>query len=109
VLSDFLDANFEDALKVAGKKHDVIGIKVYDKMDMIMPEIGLIETEDSETGEKRWIDTDNDLVRQDYQNNFYAWSESCKNILNRAGCDLLHIRTDEDYVKVLQKFFISRN
>lgn len=109
VLSDFIDDGFEDALKVAGKKHDVIGIKVYDKMDMQLPEIGLIETEDSETGEKRWIDTSDVLVRQEYQENFFKWSETCKNMFVKAGCDLLHIRTDEDYVKVLQKFFISRN
>jgi uncharacterized protein (DUF58 family) len=109
VLSDFIDDNFEDALKVAGKKHDVIGVKVYDKMDMQLPEVGLIETEDSETGEKKWIDTDDVLVRQDYQSNFFSWSDTCKNIFVKAGCDLLHIRTDEDYVKVLQKFFISRN
>jgi uncharacterized protein (DUF58 family) len=108
ILSDFIDNNFEESLKVAGKKHDVIGIKVYDKMDMQLPEIGLIETEDSETGEKKWIDTDNLLVRQDYQANFFLWSDTCKNIFLKAGCDLLHIRTDEDYVKVLQKFFISR-
>lgn len=109
ILSDFIDDKFEDALKVAGKKHDVIGIKVYDKMDMQLPVIGLIETEDSETGEKRWIDTGDSLVRQEYQENFFAWSDTCKNIFLKAGCDLLHIRTDEDYVKVLQKFFISRN
>lgn len=109
LLSDFIDDNFEDALKVAGKKHDVIGIKVYDKMDMQLPEIGLIETEDSETGEKRWIDTNDSLVRQEYHENFFKWSENCKNMFVKAGCDLLHIRTDEDYVKVLQKFFISRN
>lgn len=109
VLSDFINDDFEDALKVAGKKHDVIGIKVYDKMDMQLPEIGLIETEDSETGEKKWVDTANVVVRQQYQANFFAWSEACKNIFTKAGCDLLHIRTDEDYVKVLQKFFISRN
>jgi uncharacterized protein (DUF58 family) len=109
VLSDFIDEKFEDALKVAGKKHDIIGIKVYDKMDMQLPEIGLIETEDSETGEKKWIDSSDLLARQEYQENFFAWSETCKNIFLKAGCDLLHIRTDEDYVKVLQKFFVSRN
>jgi uncharacterized protein (DUF58 family) len=109
VLSDFIDDKFEDALKVAGKKHDVIGIKVYDKMDMQLPEIGLIETEDSETGEKKWIDSGDLVVRQEYQENFFAWSETCKNMFLKAGCDLLHIRTDEDYVKVLQKFFVSRN
>lgn len=108
LLSDFIDDKFEDALKVAGKKHDVIGIKVYDKMEMRLPEIGLIETEDSETGEKLWVDTGDPYVRQDYEDNFFGWSEACKNIFLKAGCDLLHIRTDEDYVKVLQKFFISR-
>jgi uncharacterized protein (DUF58 family) len=109
ILSDFIDSRFEDALKVAGKKHDVIGIKVYDKMDMQLPAIGVIETEDSETGEKKWVDTSDILVRQEYQENFFAWSQTCKNIFLKAGCDLLHIRTDEDYVKVLQKFFVSRN
>jgi uncharacterized protein (DUF58 family) len=108
LLSDFIDNKFEDALKVAGKKHDVIGIKVYDKMEMQLPEIGLIETEDAETGEKLWVDTGDPYIRQDYQDNFFGWSEACKNIFLKAGCDLLHIRTDEDYVKVLQKFFISR-
>jgi uncharacterized protein (DUF58 family) len=109
LLSDFIDENFEDALKVAGKKHDVIGVKVYDKMDMELPEIGLIETEDAETGEKKWVDTNDILVRQEYQSDFFSWSGACKNIFLKAGSDLLHIRTDEDYVKVLQKFFISRN
>lgn len=109
VLSDFLDSDFEDSLKVAGKKHDVTGIKVYDKMEMALPDFGLTELEDSETGRKQWIDTSDFLVRQNYQAAFFNHTEYCKNIFLRAGCDLLHIRTDEDYVKVLKKFFISRN
>ena len=109
VMSDLLDRHFEDALKVAGKKHDVIGIKVYDKMEMELPPIGLIEAEDAETGEKKWIDTTDVVARQHYQSAFFQHTEYCKNVFRKAGCDLLHIRTDEDYVKVLQKFFISRN
>lgn len=109
VLSDFLDDNFEDALKVAGKKHDVIGVKVYDKMDMQLPNIGLMEIEDAETGQRRWIDTADYLLRQNYQAEFFKYTEYCKSIFTKAGCDLLHIRTDEDYVKVLKKFFVSRN
>ena len=109
MLSDFIDDHFEEALKVAGKKHDIIGVKVYDKMDMELPEIGLIETQDAETGARRWIDTHDILVRQDYQNNFFAWTETCKKFFMKAGSDLLHIRTDEDYVKALKKFFTSRN
>jgi uncharacterized protein (DUF58 family) len=114
-LSDFIEENrpgeerFEDALKVAGKKHDVIGIKVYDKMDMELPAIGLIEAEDSETGGKYWVDTDDFLVRTNYQQHFFNQTEQCKSIFQKAGCDLLHLRTDEDYVKILQRFFVGRN
>ena len=109
ILSDFLDEKFDDALKVAAKKHDVIGIKVYDKMDMQLPEAGLLEVQDAETGKIRWIDTNDYLVRTNYQQRFFSATENCKSIFLKAGCDLLHIRTDEDYVKVLQKFFIGRN
>jgi len=109
ILSDFLDEKFEESLKVAGKKHDVIGIKVYDKMDMILPAAGLLEVEDAETGEVQWIDTSDYLVRTNYQQAFFAFTEKCKTIFLKAGCDLLHMRTDEDYVKILQKFFVGRN
>jgi uncharacterized protein (DUF58 family) len=109
ILSDFLDAGFEDALKVAGKKHDVIGIKIYDKMDMQLPPIGLMQVQDSETGATKWIDASDYLTRQQYEQAFFEHTEICKNIFTKAGCDLLHIRTDEDYVKVLQKFFIGRS
>jgi Uncharacterized conserved protein (some members contain a von Willebrand factor type A (vWA) domain) len=109
LLSDFLDADFEDGLKVAGKKHDVIGIKVYDKMDMELPDAGLMEVEDAETGERMWIDTGDYLVRQQHQGAFFQHTSYCKNVFTRAGCDLLHLRTGEDYVKVLQKFFKGRN
>jgi uncharacterized protein (DUF58 family) len=122
LLSDFLDGNsnkrmttekpepgFEDALKVAGKKHDMIGIKVYDKMDMQLPAIGMIEAEDSETGGRFWIDTNDFLVRNNYQQYFFNHTEQCKSIFQKAGCDLLHLRTDEDYVKILQRFFVGRH
>jgi uncharacterized protein (DUF58 family) len=110
LLSDFLDANgFEDALKVAGKKHDMIGIKVYDKMDMELPAIGMMEAEDSETGNRHWVDTSDYLVRTNYQQYFFNQTEQCKSIFQKAGCDLLHLRTDEDYVKILQRFFASRH
>ncbi|MBN9382797.1 MAG: DUF58 domain-containing protein [Chitinophagaceae bacterium] len=115
-LSDFIEENsgskeerFEDALKVVGKKHDVIGIKVYDKMDMELPAIGLIEAEDSETGRRYWVDTDDYLVRTNYQQHFFNQTEQCKSIFQKAGSDLLHLRTDEDYVKILQRFFVGRH
>ncbi len=109
ILSDFLDEKFDEALKVAAKKHDVNGIKVYDKMDMQLPSAGLLEVEDAETGAIRWIDSSDYLVQANYQQRFFAATETCKTIFLKAGSDLLHVRTDEDYVKVLKKFFIGRN
>jgi hypothetical protein len=78
-------------------------------MDMQLPDIGLMEIEDAESGSRKWIDTSDFLLRQNYQSEFFRYTEYCKTIFTKAGCDLLHIRTDEDYVKVLKKFFISRN
>src|ERR1700744_3792354 len=103
------EPGFEDALKVAGKKHDMIGIKVYDKMDVELPAIGMIDAEDSETGGRHWVDTNDYLVRTNYQQYFFNQTEQCKSIFQKAGCDLLHLRTDEDYVKILQRFFASRH
>ena len=70
ILSDFLDANYEDALKVTAKKHDVVGIKVYDKMDMELPRMGLVQVRDSESRQTKWVDTNSDYVREQYQQVF---------------------------------------
>ncbi len=109
ILSDFIDTSFSDAIKVAGKKHDVIGIKLYDPLDMQLPAIGLLQATDFESGKSIVIDTDDFVTRQHYQQAFFNHTDWCKNIFLKAGCDLLHLRTDEDYVKLLQKFFIGRN
>jgi len=109
VLSDFLDANYEDALKVTAKKHDVIGIKVYDKMDMELPKIGMVQVRDAESGKTKWVDTSSSFVRERYQQEFFRVTEYSTNVFKKAGCDLLHLRTGDDYVKVLQRFFVGRN
>jgi uncharacterized protein (DUF58 family) len=108
LLSDFLDTGYENDLKVIGNKHDVIGIKVYDKMDLLLPDAGLLQLEDAETGEIKWVDSSNELVRYNYQQLFFNQTDTCKKYFLKAGADLLHVRTDEDYVKVLQKFFLKR-
>ena len=109
LLSDFLATGYDNDLKVIGNKHDVIGIRVYDKMDMQLPEAGLIQVEDAETGESKWIDSNNAIVRYNYQQHFMQQSEICKTFFRKAGAELLHVRTDDDYVKILQQFFIKRN
>lgn len=109
ILSDFIDANYQQALRVAGNKHDLIGLKLYDKMNMQLPAVGMLRVEDAETGEEKWVDSNSKLVQNEYQKEFFKLADYAKDVFKKAGADLLHIRTDEDYVKVLQKFFISRN
>ena len=109
ILSDFIDANYEDALRIAGKKHDVIGIKLYDKMDQLLPDAGLLQVQDSESGATKWIDSSDQFVRYNYEQEFFRVTEYCTQTFKKAGCDLLHVKTGEDYVRILQKFFLSRN
>ena len=108
IMSDFIDEQYEDKLRVMSSRHDVIGLKIYDKMDMQLPDIGMLEVEDLETGKIQWLDTSDTMVRYKYQQHFMQQSEHCKNVFKKSGADLLHLRTDEDYVKILQKFFIRR-
>lgn len=109
VLSDFIDAGYEDALRIAGKKHDVIGIKLYDQMDMKLPDAGMLQVEDAESGETRWVDSSSAFVRQQYEQEFFRVTAYANQTFKKAGCDLLHVKSGEEYVKVLQRFFLSRN
>jgi uncharacterized protein (DUF58 family) len=108
ILSDFVDAGYEDNLRVAGNKHDLVGIKIYDKMDMQLPAVGMLRIQDAETGKQKWIDTNSRLVRYHYEQEFFRVAEFSNAAFKKAGSNLLHVRTDEDYIKVLQQFFKSR-
>ena len=108
VLSDFVDKGYEHRLRVISRRHDTIGVKVYDKMDSTLPDIGMVKMEDAETGNNLWVDTSDALVRHNYHQSFMDQSAVCKTIFKKSGADLLHIRTDEDHVKILQQFFARR-
>src|SRR5689334_13266632 len=97
ILSDFIDANYQDALRVAGNKHDIIGIKLYDKMDRQLPDLGMLRVEDAETGKEKWVDTGSSFVRFEYEKEFFRVTDYCIETFKKAGSDLLHVRTDEDY------------
>jgi uncharacterized protein (DUF58 family) len=109
IMSDFIDGGYEQTLRVAGNRHDIIGLKIYDKMEQVLPNIGLVRMEDEETGEEKWIDTSSKRVRQEYEKEFFGLTDHCIAAFKKAGSDLLHVRTDDDYVKILRRFFISRN
>jgi len=109
ILSDFLDSGFEDTLRIAGKKHDVTGIKIYDPVDKDLPDAGLIQVKDAESGQLEWVDSSNGFVRYQYEQAFFQQTAYCASVFKKSGCDLLHVKTGDDYVRVLQRFFLSRN
>lgn len=109
ILSDFLDQDYADALRIAGSRHDLIGLKLYDALDQQLPDLGLVQVHDLETGERRWVDSGNRQVRQQHEQAFFRLTDASIAAFKKAGSDLLHLRTDEDYVKVLRHFFLSRN
>ena len=108
VISDFLDDNFGTPLRVANKKHDVISIRINDKREQELPNVGLIQIQDSETGQSTWIDTSNKNIRNEFKSNYLKHEEKIKNLFKLAGVDEINIRTDEDYVKPLISFFKRR-
>lgn len=108
IMSDFIDENYEHALRVLGNRHDLIGLKVYDKMESQLPDIGMIKVQDMESGKAQWLNTSDSMVRYKYHQNFIDHSSLTKTIFKKSGAQLLHIRTDEDYVKILQQFFTRR-
>jgi len=108
MLSDFADRDYEQVLRVTAKKHDLIGIQVFDKAETSLPDIGIVEVTDAETGETVWLDSNNIPTRAAWKGQYLRTMNETKEHFKKAGADLLQIETGEDYVKVLQQFFIKR-
>ena len=108
IISDFIVPDFEEALRIASNKHDIVALKVFDPVEKSIPDIGLIKVSDSETGEERWIDTSSSAARRAYEEWWLEHLELIKNIFKRCGVDSAELRTDLDYVKPLIKLFENR-
>ena len=109
VLSDFMSDKFETALKIAARKHDVIGVQVFDDLESSLPNAGLIQMKDAETGETMIIDTSSAAVREAYARDWEQRSNYFVDSFRKAGAGTLSINTKGDYVKDLMKFFKSRH
>ncbi len=109
LMSDFIDySGFEDAIKIANKKHDVVAVKINDIREQEMPDIGLARLRDAESGRILWIDTSNPIIRKKYFDNFIKNELKIKDVLSRAGVDVVNIKTHQDYIKPLMNFFKKR-
>mgnify|MGYP003338423628 FL=1 len=108
VISDFMDQGFEDAMKVASKKHDLAAIRIFDPREEEMPELGLVRFKDAETGFVSMMDTSDANVRNNYRLFFQQTSRYTTEVLNKSGVDQVSIRTDQSYVRPLMNLFKQR-
>jgi uncharacterized protein (DUF58 family) len=108
IISDFIVPEFEEALRIASNKRDIVALKVYDPLEQTIPDIGLIKVSDSETGAEQWIDTSSGSTRRAYEKWWTNHIEIIKNIFKRCGVDSAELRTDLDYVKPLIMLFEKR-
>lgn len=109
VISDFIDENFEDALKIANQKHDVVALRVFDPREAEMPDIGFVQFKDAETGDYKWINTSNRKNREMYHQWWTDNEQRIKSVFTRCGIDNVAVKTDEDYVKALMSLFKKRS
>ena len=109
LISDFMvDDDYEKTLKIAGKKHDVTGIRVYDQREEKMPNVGVIEVEDAESGKIMTIDTTSKKARIEYEKNYHEKVNYFKDIFSKCGSGTVSTRVDESYVTKLLGYFKSR-
>ncbi|MDR0661461.1 MAG: DUF58 domain-containing protein [Prevotellaceae bacterium] len=114
LLSDLIDVDengdirFNDALKIAGRKHDVASIRIYDKREEEIPNVGIIQLQDAETGQIKWIDTARRSVRRNYAGFMRSMEEKIQQALSRCRIDSVSVNTSEDYVRPLIQLFKRR-
>lgn len=110
LISDFIDkGNYQDALTIANRKHDVVAIQVYDHRETELPNVGLMKIKDAETGKERWIDSSSKQVRALYKTWWEERQSDMNKVFNKCRVDAVSIRTEDDYVKVLIALFDKRN
>ena len=114
LLSDMLDVDqdgnprYEDALKVAVNRHDLSVIEVYDPRERSLPDVGLVNIKDSETGEYAWVDTSSRKMRTAYEEWFRNVEQTSSRLFMKYNVDKVAISLDEDYVKGLMTLFKNR-
>jgi uncharacterized protein (DUF58 family) len=108
VLSDFMAPPFEDTLKIAAKRHDMIGVLVHDPGEHTLPKTGLVKVTNPETGVSMMVDTSDERVRQYVRDQFTNRQKAFRDQFNRANCDTMILATNQTYIHEFHRFFKSR-
>ena len=109
ILSDFLARDYENPLRIAARRHDIVGLHIVDPREETLPAVGLVRAMDAETGKSHWIDTSFASVRNQYAKWFEENFNYFRSTFLKSGSDTVSIRTNEPYVNALLKFFKKRS
>lgn len=108
LLSDFMNHGYKDALNISARKHDLIGLHIYDERESVLPDVGLMQLRDAESGNKLWIDTSDKKLRDEYAKRFRELQKNTKELFGKSGAQLESINTEENYVISLMNMFKRR-
>lgn len=108
LISDFVDSEYWKSLKMANKKHDIIGIRLYDPSEAELPDLGLVKVLDPESQQEFWINTSRYSDRTEYKNSFDNRISDLESRCKQIKFDLIPISTQEDYVEPLMNYFHRR-
>ena len=108
ILSDFMSKEFDKPLKIASRKHDLVALRIHDKIEENLPNMGLIAIQDSETEKMLFVDTSSKQVRDNFAKNRTVAIKRLHKLLPASGVDLIDITTGTDYVRPLINFFKTR-
>lgn len=108
VLSDYKSDSYTNALRIVRKKHDVIGLHIFDQAEKELPNMGLVQMRDLESGNKIWVDSSSDLLRRDYKAHFDTHQAENEKTFYRLKADFLSLNTSESYISALMQMFKRR-
>ena len=108
IISDFISKDYSNSLKIFSSKHDVTGIRIYDKTEEIIPNLGVIDITDNETGGKLTVNTGSKNVRKKYSEYYNSKRNEFIDFFKKSGSGIIECNTQDDYQKKLLKYFKSR-
>lgn len=108
MISDFMSDSYEHTLKIASKKHDITGVRVYDIREEKIPNLGMVTMLDAETGKLQLVDTGSKAVRMNYEKHYQEKLNYFKDTFRKSGAGIVNTRVDENYVTKLLGYFKSR-
>tara|TARA_B100000475_G_scaffold166568_1_gene127904 strand:+ start:806 stop:1669 length:864 start_codon:yes stop_codon:yes gene_type:complete len=108
VISDFISEDYSNSLKIFSSKHDVTGIRIFDKTEEVIPNLGLIDINDNETGKRLTVNTSSKSLRKQYSEYYQNKRNEFIDYFKKSGSGIIECNTNDNYEKKLLKYFKSR-